>query len=223
MALITSRYTMDKQDATIRRYLAERADLVGAIRLPNTAFKANAGTEVTTDILFLQKRAPGMHRAATTHGCDLAPVETPDGPVSVNEYFARHPEMMLGEMRLEGTMYQSGEPTLAGDLTPERLAQAVSSLPGDVFTTQRAGARAARHGAGGACRCRGGEGRRLCRCGTARSLSAAASASSPPTCPSQSPERVRGMLAVRDAVRRRVPDAARRRARGAHRRRRGSV
>ena len=59
MALITSRYTMDKQDATIRRYLAERADSLGAIRLPNTAFKANAGTEVTTDILFLQKRAPG--------------------------------------------------------------------------------------------------------------------------------------------------------------------
>ena len=59
MALITSRYTMDKQDSTIRRYLADRADLVGAIRLPNTAFKANAGTEVTTDILFLQKRAPG--------------------------------------------------------------------------------------------------------------------------------------------------------------------
>ena len=59
MALITSRYTMDKQDSTMRRYLADRADLVGAIRLPNTAFKANAGTEVTTDILFLQKRAPG--------------------------------------------------------------------------------------------------------------------------------------------------------------------
>ena len=59
MALITSRYTMDKQDSTMRRYLSDRADLVGAIRLPNTAFKANAGTEVTTDILFLQKRAPG--------------------------------------------------------------------------------------------------------------------------------------------------------------------
>jgi hypothetical protein len=59
MALITSRYTMDKQDSTIRRYLSDRADLIGAIRLPNTAFKANAGTEVTTDILFLKKRVPG--------------------------------------------------------------------------------------------------------------------------------------------------------------------
>ena len=67
MALITSRYTMDKQDATMRRYLADRADLVGAIRLPNTAFKANAGTEVTTDILFLQKRAPGT-RPVARHG-----------------------------------------------------------------------------------------------------------------------------------------------------------
>ena len=60
VALITSRYTMDKQDATIRQYLAERANLIGAIRLPNTAFKANAGTEVTTDILFLQKHGPGV-------------------------------------------------------------------------------------------------------------------------------------------------------------------
>src|ERR1035437_8887125 len=90
-----SPYTMDKQDSTMRRYLAERADLVGAIRLPNTAFKANAGTEVTTDILFLQKRAPGT----APHGAmwrDLTAIYTPDGTTSVNEYFARHPEMMLG-------------------------------------------------------------------------------------------------------------------------------
>ena len=78
MALITSRYTMDKQDSTIRRYLADRADLVGAIRLPNTAFKANAGTEVTTDILFLQKRAPGAPARGEAWR-DLAPIETPDG------------------------------------------------------------------------------------------------------------------------------------------------
>ena len=63
MALITSRYTMDKQDDTIRKHLAEHADLLGAIRLPNTAFKGNAGTEVTTDILFLRKRAPGAQPA----------------------------------------------------------------------------------------------------------------------------------------------------------------
>ena len=132
MALITSRYTMDKQDPTIRHYLAERAELIGAIRLPNTAFKANAGTEVTTDILFLQKRAPGAP-AGKNAWLDLAPVETPDGPVPINEYFARHPDMMLGEIRLEGTMYSSGEPTLVGDLTPQRLAQAVATLPRDIF------------------------------------------------------------------------------------------
>ena len=128
MALITSRYTMDKQDSTMRRYLAERADLVGAIRLPNTAFKANAGTEVTTDILFLQKRAPGGAPRGEAWR-ELAPIDTPDGAISVNEYFARHPEMMLGAMRLEGSMYRDREPTLTGELSPERLAQAVASLP----------------------------------------------------------------------------------------------
>lgn len=77
MALITSRYTMDKQDETIRKHLAEQADLLGAIRLPNTAFKGNAGTEVTTDILFLRKRAPGAQpsgeawqRLETIDSCD---------------------------------------------------------------------------------------------------------------------------------------------------------
>jgi N12 class adenine-specific DNA methylase len=131
MALITSRYTMDKQDATIRRYLSERADLVGAIRLPNTAFKANAGTEVTTDILFLQKRVPGP-ATPKEEWRDLASIDTPDGVVAVNEYFARHPEMMLGQMRLEGTMYRGQEPTLAGELSPELLNQVVSSLPENI-------------------------------------------------------------------------------------------
>src|ERR1035437_8988162 len=138
MALITSRYTMDKQDSTMRRYLADRADLVGAIRLPNTAFKANAGTEVTTDILFLQKRAPGT----APHGAtwrDLAAIYTPDGTISVNEYFARHPEMMLGGMRLEGSQYREREPTLAGELSPELLKQAVSLLPQGICAKRDAG------------------------------------------------------------------------------------
>jgi N12 class adenine-specific DNA methylase/adenine-specific DNA methylase len=137
MALITSHYTMDKQDQTIRRYLAERGDLLGAIRLPDTAFKANAGTEVTTDILFLQKREPGTP-ARTNAWLDLAPVETPDGPIFVNEYFAQHPEMMLGEMRLEGTMYRSSEATLTGELSPERMANALARLPRAIYkTTER--------------------------------------------------------------------------------------
>jgi hypothetical protein len=129
MALITSRYTMDKQDSTIRRYLSDRADLVGAIRLPNTAFKANAGTEVTTDILFFRKRVPGTAPFCCEPWRDLTPIDTPDGAVSVNEYFPRHPQMMLGTMRLEGTMYRDREPTLTGDLSPDLLQRPATRSP----------------------------------------------------------------------------------------------
>ena len=146
MALITSRYTMDKQDATMRRYLADRADLIGAIRLPNTAFKANAGTEVTTDILFLQKRIPGSNSSgiAPSRGGgeawrELSTISTPDGGIAVNEYFARHPEMMLGEMRLEGSQYRDREPTLAGELSPELLKQAISKLPHGICSSRNTG------------------------------------------------------------------------------------
>ena len=132
MALVTSRYTLDKQDASMRRYLAGQADLIAAVRLPNTAFKGNAGTEVTTDIIFLQKRERGVAARGETWE-ELGLVEAPDGAVHVNEYCARHPEMMLGEMRLEGTMYKAREPTLAGVLSPERLAQAVLALPENVY------------------------------------------------------------------------------------------
>jgi N12 class adenine-specific DNA methylase len=128
MALITSRYTMDKENATIRKHLAEQADLLGAIRLPNTAFKGNAGTEVTTDILFLRKRAPGAQPSGQSWE-KLEAIDSPDGPIFVNEYYARHPEMMLGRMKLEGTMYRGAEPTLEGQLTSELLNRAVKALP----------------------------------------------------------------------------------------------
>ena len=132
MALITSRYTMDKETDTIRRHLAEQADLLGAIRLPNTAFKANAGTEVTTDILFLHKRAPGVPQAGHAwRGIEM--IDSPEGPIVVNEYYVRHPEMMLGTMKLEGTMYRGAEPTLEGQLTPELLRRAIESLPQGVY------------------------------------------------------------------------------------------
>jgi N12 class adenine-specific DNA methylase len=140
MTLITSRYTMDKQDSTIRRHLAERADLVAAIRLPNTAFKANAGTDVTTDILILQKRAPGAVPRGESWR-DLSTIDTPDGAVAVNEYFARHREMMLGDMRLEGALYREREPALTGELSPDRLALAVASLPQGICTDRAAGPR----------------------------------------------------------------------------------
>ncbi len=135
VALITSRYTMDKQDSTIRRYLADRADLLGAIRLPNTAFKANAGTEVTTDILFLQKRTYGVE-ASHENWRDLAPIDTPEGQILVNEYFARQPEKMLGEMRLEHGMYRSGEPTLVGELSEANFARAIQSLPASIYVAR---------------------------------------------------------------------------------------
>jgi hypothetical protein len=140
VALITSRYTMDKQDATIRQYLGERANLIGAIRLPNTAFKANAGTEVTTDILFLQKHGPGVPASGEAWR-ELAPIDTPDGPIHVNEYFSRHPEMMLGQMRLEHGMYRGGEPSLVGELSQANLGRAIGSLPAAVYVARDASAR----------------------------------------------------------------------------------
>ena len=128
MALITSHYTLDKQTDAIRRHLADHADLLGAIRLPNTAFKANAGTEVTTDILFLVKRLPGTEPAGHSwRGLEM--IDTADGPIAVNEYYVRHPEMMLGALKLQGTMYRAAEPTLDGQLTPELLRRAVQLLP----------------------------------------------------------------------------------------------
>lgn len=132
MALITSRYTMDKQDDKVRAYLADSADLLGAIRLPNTAFKENAGTEVTTDILFLRKRRPG-EPASGQSWRRLQPIDTDDGPIEVNEYFARHPAMMLGKLKLEGTMYRGAEPTLEGALTAEILQRAIERLPEGAF------------------------------------------------------------------------------------------
>ncbi len=100
VAVITTKGTLDKSNPTIRKYLAERAELVGAVRLPNTAFKENAGTEVTSDILFLQKRErkidiepDWVHLGYTENG------------IAVNSYFVEHPEMMLGHMELDDRIY----------------------------------------------------------------------------------------------------------------------
>src|SRR6266700_892896 len=132
MALITSRYTMDKVDTTIREALAEKADLVAAIRLPNTAFKGNAGTEVTTDILFLKKRQPGQEPAGESW-TETEPIEIEGHAIALNEYYVHHPDMMLGRMTLEGTMYRSAEPTLAGERTEDCLRQAIEALPERVY------------------------------------------------------------------------------------------
>lgn len=100
VAFVTSRYTMDSKDDRARRYIAERAELLGAIRLPNNAFKANAGTDVVSDILFLQKRDRPL---------DLEPAwakvgENADG-FAINRYFIDHPEMILGRQSSESAQY----------------------------------------------------------------------------------------------------------------------
>ncbi len=138
MALVTSRYTMDKKDDTIRKALAEQADLIAAVRLPNTAFKGNAGTEVTTDILFLQKRPEGKEPAG--EAWTAAQTVRIDGhDIPLNEYYIRHPEMMLGEMALTRGLYRDKEPTLTGDLTSAKLDEAMKALPEGMYIPRNPG------------------------------------------------------------------------------------
>ncbi|QBD75179.1 N-domain protein, SNF2 family [Ktedonosporobacter rubrisoli] len=138
MALVTSRYTMDKKDDIIRKHLAQQADLIGAVRLPNTAFKGNAGTEVVTDILFLRKRAAGKE-AAGEAWTESQTVKVEGREVFLNEYYIHHPERMLGELTLKGSMHRDKELTLSGELTPEKLEAAMRALPGGVLTPRAKG------------------------------------------------------------------------------------
>lgn len=132
VGFITSRYTMDAEDPTLRQLLASKADLVGMIRLPNTAFKGNAGTEVVTDVIFLQKRAHGQ-TAAGQPFTETREVQTPSGPTLVNQYFAEHPDMVLGDLAVEGGMYRGNEQTVNGKITPEILQAAVERMPSDIY------------------------------------------------------------------------------------------
>lgn len=129
IAYITSKGTMDKQNPAVRRYIAERAELLGAIRLPNTAFKANAGTEVTSDILFLQKRERPL--AVEPDWVHLG--QTADG-IPVNSYFAEHPEMVLGTMVWDDSMYGARQETaclpIEGAAFSAQLAEAVTHITG---------------------------------------------------------------------------------------------
>ncbi len=132
---ITSRGTLDKRDGALREYVASQADLLGAIRLPDDAFKKNAHTEVTTDIVMLRKRLPGELPGGPAWK-ELAEITNAQGEtIVVNEYFAVRPELMLGEMRLVGRMYRDGEPTLVsnGRDLAEQLAEAIARLPQAVF------------------------------------------------------------------------------------------
>lgn len=132
VAFITSHYTMDSQSDAVRKYLSRKADLIGAIRLPNTAFKKNAGTEVTTDIIFLRKRAEGEKPAGEAW---LGLADVGDG-IKVNEYYANHPEMVLGKHSMKGSMYRANEYTLEPDGRDlkEALAKAIENLPENIMT-----------------------------------------------------------------------------------------
>ena len=128
IAFVTSRYTMDSKDSTARKHMAERADLLGAIRLPNNAFKANAGTEVVSDIIFLQKRG----RPADIEPDWVQLGKTEDG-FAINQYFVDHPEMVLGELTAESTQYGREELTVApieGANLADQLAEAVQHIEG---------------------------------------------------------------------------------------------
>ena len=129
VAFITSKGTMDKENSAVRRYLAQRADLIGAIRLPDNTFKQNAGTEVTSDILFLQKRDH-----VTDLEQDWVQLDTDENGIRINRYFVQHPEMILGDMVMESTRFGMDSACKAregADLS-EQLAQAIQFLQAEI-------------------------------------------------------------------------------------------
>ena len=128
VAFVTSRYTMDGRDSTARKHMAERADLLGAIRLPNNAFRANAGTDVVSDIIFLQKR-----NRPIDHEPDWVQLGKTEDGFAINQYFADHPEMVLGVLSTESTQYGREELTVApleGISLADQLAEAVQHIEG---------------------------------------------------------------------------------------------
>ena len=133
IAFVTSRFTMDSKDSTARKHMAERADLLGAIRLPNNAFKVNAGTDVVSDIIFLQKR----DRPADIEPTWVQLGQTENG-FNVNQYFVDHPEMILGQLTLESTQY-GHDLTVApieGTSLADQLAEAVQHIEGQYTTAE---------------------------------------------------------------------------------------
>ena len=141
IAFVTSKGTLDKENSEVRKYLAERAELLGAIRLPNTAFKNNAGTEVTSDIIFLQKREKPISVEQNTP--DWVFKDILDNGIAVNKYFADHPEMILGEMAEGNKMFGNGTtcvPFDGADLK-EQLAAAIQNIKGEYNKTVKSAER----------------------------------------------------------------------------------
>ena len=128
VAFVTSRYTLDSKDSSARKHMAERADLLGAIRLPNNAFRANAGTDVVSDIIFLQKRDRPID-----HEPDWVQLGKTEDGFAINQYFVDHPEMVLGELTMESTQYGKEECTvrpIEGAVLADQLAEAVQHIEG---------------------------------------------------------------------------------------------
>ena len=135
VAFVTSRFTMDSKDSTARKYLAQRADLLGAVRLPNNAFKANAGTEVVSDILFLQKLERPIDREPEW----VQVGQTPEG-YTINQYFVDHPDMVLGELSAESTQYGREDVTvdpIEGSDLAEQLKSAMAHINGRYEAMER--------------------------------------------------------------------------------------
>ena len=134
VAFVTSRYTLDSKDSSARKHMAERADLLGAIRLPNNAFRANAGTDVVSDIIFLQKRDRPID-----HEPDWVQLGKTEDGFAINQYFVDHPEMVLGELTTESTQYGREELTVApieGANLADQLAEAVQHIEGQYTTAE---------------------------------------------------------------------------------------
>jgi len=138
LMFVTSRHTLDKLDSSLRELLGARTEFLGAIRLPNTAFKKNAGTEVTTDIVMLRKLRSGESPRGPAWKASVDFTNDRQEKFSINEYFAVHPEMMLGKMRLVRGMYRDGEPVLEPDQRElgEALAHAIARLPQNIYRVE---------------------------------------------------------------------------------------
>ena len=129
IAFVTSKGTMDKENSSVRKYLAQRADLIGAIRLPDNTFKQNAGTEVTSDVIFLQKRDH-----ITDLDQDWVHLDTDENGIRMNRYFVQHPEMILGDMVMESTRFGPDSACKAreGEDLSEQLANAIQFLQAEI-------------------------------------------------------------------------------------------
>lgn len=141
VVIITSRYTLDKVDSTVRKWVASKADLIGAVRLPDTAFRANAGTDVVTDVLVLRRRADGEAPGGESFQSlgDSGVVTAYDKqPIRVNEYFVRHPDHVVGDLTADAKMWRAGglNVKFKGDAAAfqQALAEAFATLPENVYT-----------------------------------------------------------------------------------------